>query len=417
MEMSKFLMIASDYKPLPGGTAEYLDTLARGLMNLGDTIKVLAVVKPEEKVRRQFLESYEPWVIPFLMQVDPKPKNTLGRKVVSVLEMLRCSDRTCRRLLASRSVFKSSADSVKRLQTILSEEKPETIIFGHLDINLYPLALCILDSKLPYVVIAHDSEILQVSRRRNGALLRKTMLRGSTWIAANSRYTKALTEVWRIPSDQVKVVCPPISQEVIDESAVLESKPRDDGGFTVVTICRLVKGKGIDLVLHALKILEARGIQYQYMIGGDGPERESLEAMVDALELRGKVHFEGLVEGQRKWQLLRMGDVFVTPSRFDPTLPWREGFGIAFIEAAAFGLPAVASKSGGIPEAVVDGETGMLVPEESASGIADALTFLCRNPEIRLKMGTAARERARRQFSSCAIAAQFKEEILNAVHL
>jgi glycosyltransferase involved in cell wall biosynthesis len=112
-----------------------------------------------------------------------------------------------------------------------------------------------------------------------------------------------------------------------------------------------------------------------------------------------------------------MGDVFVTPSRFDPTLPWREGFGIAFIEAAAFGLPAVASKSGGIPEAVVDGETGMLVPEESASGIADALTFLCRNPEIRLKMGTAARERARRQFSSCAIAAQFKEEILNAVHL
>ena len=99
------------------------------------------------------------------------------------------------------------------------------------------------------------------------------------------------------------------------------------------------------------------------------------------------------------------------PSRLDATIPWQEGFGIAFVEAAAFGVPAVGSRSGGIPDAVVDGETGILVPEESPLDLADALTFLYRKPDIRKEMGRAARERARRDFSPRAIAARFREEI------
>lgn len=410
--MSKFLIIASDYKPIPGGTAEYIDTLARGLMSLGDTIRVLAVVKPEENERIGFLEAYEPWVTPFPMRPDHKPINWLCRKFVSAMEILRCKSPQCRRFLEKRSVFESSADSIKRLQRILSEEKSEVVIFGHLDVNLYPLALCLIERKLPYVVLAHDSEICQVPKRRNGLILRDMMLRGSSWIAANSRHTKSLMEVWRIPPHQVKVIYPPISQEATRESAVSDPEARGGDQFTLVTICRLVKGKGIDLVIRALKTLDARGIQYRYIIGGEGPERRSLEAMVDELGLRNKVHFKGLVAGQEKWGLLRMGDVFVTPSRVDPTIPWQEGFGIAFIEAAAFGLPAVGSKSGGIPEAVVDGETGILVPEESALDLADALTFLYRNPEVRERMGRAARERARRQFSSSTIATCFRDEVL-----
>ena len=90
--------------------------------------------------------------------------------------------------------------------------------------------------------------------------------------------------------------------------------------------------------------------------------------------------------------------------------PWQESFGIAFAEAAAFGVPAVGSKSGGIPDAVVDGETGILVPEESDVDLADALTLLYQKPEIRKQMGMAARERARRQFSPRVIAARFLEK-------
>jgi phosphatidylinositol alpha-1,6-mannosyltransferase len=242
------------------------------------------------------------------------------------------------------------------------------------------------------------------------------MLKGAGWIAANSRHTKSLLEAWRIPSGRVKIVHPPISEEAMRESAVLEPVVRKDDGLSLVTICRLVKGKGIDIVLRALKILAARGIPYRYVIGGEGPERGFLEALVDELGLGGRVHFKGSVVGEEKWRLLRNGDVFVMPSRLDSTISWQEGFGIAFVEAAAFGVPAVGSRSGGIPDAVVDGETGILVPEESPSELADALTFLYRNPEIRNEMGRAARERARREFSPRAVALRFREEISKGVY-
>ena len=94
-----FLFIASDYKPWPGGIAAYLDTLARGLISLGDTTKVLAIVHPDEKERIGFLETYEPWVIPFPMVQDDKPANWLDRKWFSLLEVLRCLSPTCRRVL------------------------------------------------------------------------------------------------------------------------------------------------------------------------------------------------------------------------------------------------------------------------------------------------------------------------------
>ena len=100
--------------------------------------------------------------------------------------------------------------------------------------------------------------------------------------------------------------------------------------------------------------------------------------------------------------------------RFEPSIQWQEGFGIALVEAAAFGLPAIGSTSGGIPEAVIDGETGILVPEESPQRIADALTLLYRDPEIRLRMGKAGRVRARSQFSPEAIAANFRNEFAKA---
>src|ERR1700733_6204679 len=83
MDRNYFLFIASDYKPWPGGIAEYIDSLARGLMDLGDTAKVLGVVQPGEKDRIEFLETYEPWVSPFPLTEDRKPVNWLGRKLVS----------------------------------------------------------------------------------------------------------------------------------------------------------------------------------------------------------------------------------------------------------------------------------------------------------------------------------------------
>jgi glycosyltransferase involved in cell wall biosynthesis len=388
-------------------------------MSLGDTVKMLAVLRPDEKEAMAFLERYEPWVIQFQLVPDDKPASWLGRKCFSVLEILRCVSPDCRRILERTPFFNASAASIARLEGLLSKERPTAIVFGNFDVRLYPLVLPLLQWRRPYGIIAHGCEICPLpNNKTNDFVIKQTMLKGASWIAANSHHTKSLLDVWRIPAERIKVVHPPISEEAIRESALLEPTSRKDDDLSLVTICRLVKGKGIDLVLRALKVLTARGIPYRYVIGGDGPEKGRLEALVDELGLQDKVHFRGSVEGQEKWRLLRNADLFVMPSRYDPAFPWpwRESFGIAFAEAAAFGVPAVGSRSGGIPDAVIDGETGILVPEESPQDLADALTLLYQKPEIRNQMGGAARERARRQFSPKTIAARFREEFLTRSH-
>ena len=379
-------------------------------MSLGDSVRLLAVVPPDQQIASS--EKNEPWTIPFQLRRDEKPATFLGRKCISMLEILRCLSPTCRHALEKTFLFKASTASIQELESLLSREQPTAIVFGNLDLRLYPLALSLLESGQPYGIIAHGCEIARFANNKmNDLVIRGTMLRGASWIAANSSHTKSLLDTWRIPPGRVDIIYPPISEEVMKKSAVWQAATKKENDFNIVTICRLVKGKGIDLVLRALPILATRGINYRYVIGGDGPERGSLEEFVDKLGLRDKVHFLGAVAGEQKWQLLRDADVFVMPSRFDQTIPWRESFGIAFAEAAAFGVPSVASNSGGIPDAVLDGETGILVPEESSSDLADALTFLHRNPGTRKQMGLAGRERARREFSPTAIAVRFRDEV------
>lgn len=394
----------------------YIDSLMWGLTSLGDRMKVLAIVGADEEQPARLLETYGPLAIPFHMVQDTKPNNWLGRKCVSLLEILRCLSPNWRRVLERTSFFEASTASIAKLQRLLSDENPTVAVFVHFNAKLYPLALALLERQIPYGIIAHGLEVRRPRRnRKNDLVIRGLMLNGASWIAANSHYTKSLLEMWSIPSDRVKVIYPPMSEEAMRESAALERMCRDDDDLRLLTVCRLVKGKGIDIVLRALDTLAVRGIPFRYIIGGEGPERKPLEALAGELGLGDKVHFQGSVVGDEKWCLFRNADVFVMPSRLDSTIPWQESFGIAFVEAAAFGVPAVGSRSGGIPDAVVDGETGILVPEESPVDLADALTFLYRKPETRKEMGRAARERARGQFSPKAIAARFREEVSKGV--
>jgi phosphatidylinositol alpha-1,6-mannosyltransferase len=405
-----FLIVASDYKPKPGGRADYIDNLARGLIKCGNRTRVLAIVQPHQKERLAFLKQYEDWVIPFEMVYDKRPQNRVGNKLVSLLEILRCVSPTARRVLEKTPFFRPSADSIARLEKVLASENPSMIVFGHLDMRLYPLALFLLERGMPYGIIAHESEIYPFRNRRNELVRRGAMIRGAQWIAANSRHTKSLVEMWGLPAGKIKIVHPPISEEATSARVDAVRTRGTSDELQLVTICRLVKPKGIDTVLRALKILDTKGIPCRYVIGGEGVERRPLETLADELGLKTRVHFTGHLEDKEKWQLLQDSDVFVMPSRVDPKTQ-HEGFGIAFVEASAFGLPAVGSTQGGIPDAVLDGETGLLVPQDSPEELAEALAFLYNNPEKRMQMGRVGRERARTQFTPAAIAAQFQAEI------
>jgi glycosyltransferase involved in cell wall biosynthesis len=158
----------------------------------------------------------------------------------------------------------------------------------------------------------------------------------------------------------------------------------------VGTAARLVPVKGLVDLVRAFAVVRSEVEDTRLEIAGSGPERPLLEREVDMLGLTSAVDFLG-------WrcdllQLLPTWDVFAQASL-------EEGFGIAALEAMAAGLPVVATRVGGVPELVKDGETGWLVPRGDVRALAARLRALLLDPETRLAMGAAARARAKADFS------------------
>jgi glycosyltransferase involved in cell wall biosynthesis len=148
---------------------------------------------------------------------------------------------------------------------------------------------------------------------------------------------------------------------------------------------RLSPEKGIRYLIEAFALLRQRyGGHVSLRIAGDGPERPRIEAMIEKLNLETSVELRGWVEHDQLPAFLRELDVFVLPSTW-------EGFGVSAIEASAVELPVVASDIHGIPDAVRDGVTGLLVQTKQPGELADAIGRLVESPALRAALGKAGR--------------------------
>jgi phosphatidyl-myo-inositol dimannoside synthase len=141
------------------------------------------------------------------------------------------------------------------------------------------------------------------------------------------------------------------------------------------------------------------------LVVGDGPDRERLRSLADSQAPRHSVVFTGAVSDADLPSLYAAADVFAMPCRSRLAGLEVEGFGIVFLEAAASGRPVVAGDSGGAAEAVVDGETGLLVDGRHVGAVAEATAALLQDPVRAAAMGKAARARAERLFSWARLAA------------
>jgi len=150
------------------------------------------------------------------------------------------------------------------------------------------------------------------------------------------------------------------------------------------TVARLSPEKGLDVLLDATRLLVNQGLRVQLLIAGDGPWRGRLERLAGRLGISERVEFRGEVPHAGVPAVLAEMDVFAMPSR-------AEGFGVAALEAQAMELPVVASRVHGIPDAVLDGEGGLLAPPGDAGALAEALGRLVRDAGLRAEMGRAGR--------------------------
>jgi phosphatidylinositol alpha-1,6-mannosyltransferase len=169
------------------------------------------------------------------------------------------------------------------------------------------------------------------------------------------------------------------------------------GRRALLTVGRLVERKGHDKVLEALDFLRDKYSDLIYFVVGGGAFVERLRGMVRALELEDRVFFFENVRNEELALFYEAAELFVMPSRElnDGDV---EGFGIVYLEANLFSLPIIGGRSGGVPEAVVHGETGLLVDGENVGEIVMAVSRLLDNRQFADMLGQKGLRRARDEF-------------------
>ncbi|MFB7613909.1 glycosyltransferase family 4 protein [Kitasatospora sp. NPDC056181] len=159
----------------------------------------------------------------------------------------------------------------------------------------------------------------------------------------------------------------------------------------VVCVSRLVPRKGQDTLIEAMPQILADVPDAVLLIVGGGPYRADLEKLADARGVRASVRFTGSVPWEELPAHYGAGDVFAMPCRTRRGGLDVEGLGIVYLEASATGLPVVAGDSGGAPDAVLEGETGYVVPGGSPAAAAERIVRLLNDEELRRRMGEAGR--------------------------
>jgi glycosyltransferase involved in cell wall biosynthesis len=182
----------------------------------------------------------------------------------------------------------------------------------------------------------------------------------------------------------------------IDIQATQPRDPREEMPI-ILHIARLVETKGTAYLIRAFAKL-ARQIQdAQLVIIGDGPLKRRLQILTRSPGLSERVRFLGALPHEQVMTWMRQAAMLALPSVRTAT-GRTEALGMVLLEAGATGVPAIGSCQGGIPEAIIDGETGFLVPERDVEGLAERMRKLLGNRPLRLQMGSQARALVERRF-------------------
>ena len=280
-----------------------------------------------------------------------------------------------------------------------------------------PLGLLGPHLDVPYGVILHGAEVTVPGRLPGSRAALARVLRGARLVVSAGRYPAA--EARRVVPDLTAslVEIPP----GVDAGAIVPLKAAERRaaraalglpvrGPLLSSVSRLVPRKGMDVLIEAANRLAPSYPDLVLAIAGDGRELDHLRRQ--ARQSPVTVEVLGRVSQGDRAALLGAADVFVMACRNRWLALEQEGFGIVFLEAAAAGVPQVAGDSGGASEAVVHGETGLVVPNPGDPGaVAEALRSLLADPNRRRRMGRAARSRVQESFDNDVLASRLADTL------
>ncbi|PIT86669.1 MAG: hypothetical protein COU33_01875 [Candidatus Magasanikbacteria bacterium CG10_big_fil_rev_8_21_14_0_10_43_6] len=256
---------------------------------------------------------------------------------------------------------------------------------------------------VPYIIFSHGTDIAAAAAKRWKRRMASMVSKKATHIFTNSENLR-LRLVNRFPelSDLTTVLypCPdtdyfmPPSKEVIQQ---LKSKYALEGKKVLLSVSRLDDGKGFPHLIRVLPNILQRFPSLVWFIVGDGPKKSEVVALIQKYNLQNIVRFVGKVPHAELKQYYHLADIFVLLTH--PDNGKEEGLGLVFLEAATAGLPIVAGRSGGVEEAVLDKQTGLIVDiRQDPQSIVDSVVTLLEDPAYAATLGNAGQERIRKEF-------------------
>lgn len=329
-------------------------------------------------------------------RMDPSTWSVLAPPLRHGVKELDVAYRIIRARFFSSLVFPRWLPLVFSLFSIVRKEHIKLMIVG----QTLPVGTAVrvvsLILRIPYSVSTHGMDITLPLAHPRKKFLCRWILSGAERVITISAYTARVLAHYGVSGEKVCFIppCPRITPALLVSTSTHAAPTRSP---IILTVARLVRRKGHDTVIRAMRQVVTKFPHCLYAIIGEGPERLRLEERVRELRLEEHVLFLGLLSDEHTAWWYQHCSVFVmVPTDEGGDV---EGFGLVYLEAGSFGKPVVASDTGGIPDAVLDGVSGIVIPQQSPERCVDALTRILADPALAHRMGGAAESRIAHEFS------------------
>jgi len=352
--MRQILLLAGEYPPVVGGVGTFAANAARGLRLAGARVRTVTSVPGNGHHDEDSLRLF----------------TMLNHKFIKL-----------------GSLFAGGAFAVIR-------DRPDVILaaaWPHEGFTAYSLSEAF---GIPYAVMVHGTDVVQPRTRSARGRAMTRILSSSSLLVANSNYTKNLLVQLGLGGHTI-VVNPPVDGGAFctgEDLAAVNERYDLHGKRVLLTTSRLFPRKGHAEVLRTLGRLQGRYPDLVYIATGEGSYRKALEEIAATSGISDRVRFAGFVDARELNGLYHRCEIYVSPGVDDGGDV--EGFGISFVEAGAHGKPVIAGNIGGVVDAVVHEETGLLI--DGAEGeFEGALVRLLDDADLRARLGENGRVRSR----------------------
>jgi phosphatidyl-myo-inositol dimannoside synthase len=294
------------------------------------------------------------------------------------------------------------------VRLLLSPQRHDICIISHVLPAGYIAWYLKVFRRTPYVAIVHGTDILTARKNPWKRFFMRCNLKSARTVIANSRFTAGLLKDEGI--SRVEIVPPGVKSST--SPRVGEGRVRYGQGKEILAIGRLIPRKGFDTLIRAMPTIIKEVPEARAKIIGRGAYLEELDRLAHELRVETFVDIVTDADDVAKEKALSEAAVFALPARQEGHDI--EGFGIVVLEASAAGLSVIVGRSGGAPETVVDGVTGIVILPDSSEELAKAAIGLLKDPRAAKKMGEEGRKYVSSEYSLAKTAERFWNIIQNS---